>query len=227
MENITDIFFDLDHTLWDFEKNSALAFDKVFKQFFPTIDSVQFVKIFSPINDRLWKLYQVDKITRKELRYERLKQTFEIMGVLISDDEIDFISEKYIEYLPQNNHLLEGTFEILEYLFLKYNLHIISNGLAPVQKKKIDNSGLRSYFKTITFSEMVGVKKPNKLIFEHALNSANTYKENAVMIGDCIEADFYGAIDFGMKAILLDSSQNYKEIEIPMITHLSQLKTIF
>jgi FMN phosphatase YigB (HAD superfamily) len=80
MKNITDIFFDLDHTLWDFDKNSILAFDKIFKGHHPTIDTLQFIEIYAPINQACWKLYQVDKITHQELRYERLRQSFDAIN---------------------------------------------------------------------------------------------------------------------------------------------------
>ena len=150
MNTITDIFFDLDHTLWDFDKNSVLAFDKIFKTHHPKIDTNQFVEIYAPINQSCWKLYQVDKITHEELRYQRLKQTFDILNYTISDEEIDQISVDYIEFLPDNNLLFDGAKEILEYLFPKYNLHIITNGFAEVQTRKLKNSGIENYFKTIT-----------------------------------------------------------------------------
>lgn len=226
MNTITDIFFDLDHTLWDFDKNSVLAFDKIFKANHPTIDTNQFVEIYAPINQACWKLYQVDKITHEELRYQRLKQTFDILNYSISDDEIDQISIDYIEFLPNNNLLFDGAKELLDYLFPKYNLHIITNGFAEVQNRKLKNSGIESYFKTITDSEKAGVKKPHPNIFEFALSLANTNKENAIMIGDCIEADVKGAIDFGMRAILFDEKNNNTSSDVAKINHLLELKKI-
>ena len=226
MKNITDIFFDLDHTLWDFDKNSILAFDKIFKVHHPTIDTNSFVEIYAPINQACWKLYQVDKMTHEELRYQRLKQTFDNMNYSISDEEIDKISEDYIEFLPDNNQLFDGAIEVLEYLQPKYNLHIITNGFAEVQGRKMSNSGLNSYFKTITNSEMAGVKKPHKGIFEYALLLAKANKESAIMIGDCIDADVRGAIDFGMQAILFDENEIHTVEGIKTIKNLVELKTI-
>ena len=226
MKNITDIFFDLDHTLWDFDKNSILAFDKIFKNQHPTIDTNKFVEIYAPINQACWKLYQVDKITHKELRYNRLKQSFDAMNYTISDAEIHKISVDYIEFLPDNNQLFEGAIEVLEYLTPKYNLHIITNGFAEVQGKKINNSGLATYFKTITNSEMAGVKKPHPNIYEFALSLANVKKENAIMIGDCIDADVRGAIDFGMKAILFDEKEIHDFQDVLTINHLLELKKL-
>lgn len=225
-ETITDIFFDLDHTLWDFDKNSVLAFDKIFKKHHPTINTHEFVAVYGPINQALWKLFQVDKITHEELRYQRLKQAFDTIHYVISEDALDLISEKYIEYLPDNNLLFDGAIEVLDYLKPKYNLHIITNGFAEVQQRKLNASQLNRYFKTITNSEMAGVKKPHATIFEHALNAANTNKESAVMIGDCIEADVFGALQFGMKAILFDEKNQYQKNDVKKITHLRELKIL-
>ena len=221
---ITDIFFDLDHTLWDFDKNSVLAFEKIFIQSHPTINSQTFTEIYAPINQACWKLYQVDKITHEELRYNRLKQSFDAINYLISDEEIHKISNDYINFLPNYNQLFDGAIEILEYLKPKYNLHIITNGFAEVQSKKIANSGLGNYFKTITNSEMAGVKKPNPKIFEFALSLANANLENSIMIGDCIDADVKGAINFGMKAILFSQSKVQIAENIQQINHLLELK---
>ena len=226
MKNITDIFFDLDHTLWDFDKNSVLAFDKIFKEHHPTIETDKFVEIYAPINQACWKLYQVDKITHEELRYARLRQSFDAINYTISDDQINHISHYYIEFMPDNNQLFDGAIEVLEYLKPKYNLHIITNGFAEVQGKKIAKSGLGSYFKTITNSEMAGAKKPHKNIFEFALSSANVKKENSIMIGDCIDADVRGAIDFGMMAILFDEKEIHVAKGIKKISHLLELKKI-
>ena len=226
MENITDIFFDLDHTLWDFDKNSSVAFEKIFKKQHPNIDSVVFIEIYAPINQACWKLYQVDKITHEELRYQRLKQTFDALNYSISDEEIDRIANDYIEFLPDNNQLFDGAFEVLDYLFSKYNLHIITNGFAEVQQKKINKSGLNNYFKTITNSEMAGVKKPHRNIFEFALSLAKVKRENALMIGDCIDADVRGALNFGMKAILFDEKEIHSHQDVVTINHLLELKKI-
>lgn len=226
MKNITDIFFDLDHTLWDFDKNSVLAFDKIFKEHHPTIETDKFVEIYAPINQACWKLYQVDKITHEELRYARLRQSFDAINYTISDDQINHISHYYIEFMPDNNQLFDGAIEVLEYLKPKYNLHIITNGFAEVQGKKIAKSGLGSYFKTITNSEMAGVKKPHRNIFEFALSLANVKKENSIMIGDCIDADVRGAIDFGMMAILFDEKEIHVAKGIKKISHLLELKKI-
>ncbi len=224
MKHITDIFFDLDHTLWDFEKNSALAFEKVLKKHKITVELEVFLKHYVPLNFKYWELYRHDKITQDQLRYGRLKDTFDILNYETSDELIDLISVEYIHYLPEFNYLFDGALEILDYLNAKYNLHIITNGFQEVQAGKMTNSGIDMYFKTITNSEMAGVKKPNPKIFEFALLKANVQKQNSIMIGDCLDADVNGALNFGMDAIHFN--ENNKEIpnHIKQVNHLIELK---
>ncbi len=221
---ITDVFFDLDHTLWDFDKNSEMAFDRIFKSKFPEIKIEDFIEKYAPINQACWKLYQNDKITHVELRYNRLRFSFDALNVKISDENINEIAIDYIEYLTDNNHLFDGAIEVLEYLKPKYKLHIITNGFASVQEKKINNALLSDYFSTVTNSELAGVKKPNSIIFDYAVNVAQASKENSIMIGDCLDADVNGALNAGLDAIFF----NEKKIKVPenikQINHLLELK---
>jgi len=222
--NITDIFFDLDHTLWDFDKNSEMAFDRIFKSKYQEIITQDFIKEYIPINQECWRLYQNDKITHQELRYNRLKFSFDALNYVISEENILEVANDYIEFLTDNNYLFDGAIEVLEYLKPKYKLHIITNGFAQVQEKKINNALLGGYFSTITNSELAGVKKPNSIIFDYALKLANTSKESSIMIGDDFEADVNGALNAGLDAIFfnekrLDISGNYKQIN-----HLLELK---
>jgi putative hydrolase of the HAD superfamily len=224
---ITDIFFDLDHTLWDFDTNSALAFDKIFKKDYPEIRTEAFIEKYAPINQACWKLFQVDAISHDELRYQRLKQSFDALHYEIEDHQIDQMATDYIAFLPEFNHLFEDAIDVLTYLNQKYQLHIITNGFAQVQFKKINNANLSQYFKTITNSEMAGAKKPNPIIFQHALHLANATKNQRIMIGDCLDADVNGALNFGMKAIFFNPNQVAVDQNIIQITTLAQLKNLF
>lgn len=222
--NITDVFFDLDHTLWDFEKNSALAFETIFERQNLKINSADFIRIFSLINREYWERFRKNEIAHNELRFGRLKDTFDSLEFDINDEKIVLLSELYIHYLPKQNNLLDGTIEILNYLKPKYNLHIITNGFAEIQENKLNNSYIIHYFKTITDSEKAGVKKPNSLIFEYALNLAQAKKENSIMIGDCIEVDVQGALNAGLDAILFNQNKIKVEENIKQINHLLELK---
>lgn len=223
---ILDVFFDLDHTLWDFEKNSAMTFEKILLKNNIPVDPVEFIRHYSPINYKYWDLFRDDKISKDEMRYGRLIDTFAALNVQVNQSVVEILADEYIQYLPDNNHLFEGTFELLEYLKPKYNLHIITNGFHDLQNYKLDNSKLTPYFKTVTNSESAGVKKPNPIIYEFALRQANAKREQSIMIGDCIHADVFGAINCGMEAILFNEiPQILEDQTIRQVNHLLDLKT--
>lgn len=224
IDNIKDVFFDLDHTLWDFDKNSKITLENIFVRNHPAVAIDVFIEHYIPINQACWKLYQYDKITHQQLRYDRLKLSFDAIGYEISDAEIQAVSQEYIDLLTETNHLFDGTFEILEYLVGKYKLHLITNGFAHVQEKKLKNANLKSYFSTVTNSEMAGVKKPNPVIFEYALNLAKANKQTSIMIGDSIEADVLGALDAGIDAIYFNENKEAVDSNIKQINHLLELK---
>lgn len=227
MEAIKHIFFDLDHTLWDFEKNSALAFEKIFQELNFDINSQQFMDIYNPINVAYWKLYEKNEIDQETLRVSRVNDTFEALNFEISLDQINTISNLFIEYLTSNNHLIEGTIETLDYLKDKYVLHIITNGFSFVQDVKLQKSNLDKYFVTITNSEAAGHKKPHENIFKHALTSANASKTESIMIGDSFEADVLGAQNFGIKAVYFNpKAEMISQNQIIQIQSLTQLKNL-
>jgi YjjG family noncanonical pyrimidine nucleotidase len=224
INNITDIFFDLDHTLWDFEKNSAMAFETVLSKHNIAVDLQQFLLHYVPINYKYWELYRKEEVNQLQLRYGRLKDTFNLLNYDLEDEKIIFLSEEYIHILPQYNHLFDGAIEILDYLKPNYNLHIITNGFQEIQYNKLKHSKIKSYFQTVTNSEMAGVKKPNPKIFEYALTKANAKKEQSVMIGDCIEADVKGAKDSGLDAIWFNGNNNITYENTLQVNHLLELK---
>jgi len=160
-KEIKDVFFDLDHTLWDFDRNSGLAFATIFEKNKIDVDLEEFLKVYAPINFQYWKWYREERVTKSQLRYGRFKKTFDALHIKVTDDTIDKLSEDYILHLPDHNYLFDGAIELLEYLKEHYKLHIITNGFEEVQSKKLKNSKIDVYFDTVTTSEAVGVKKPN------------------------------------------------------------------
>jgi len=221
---ITDVFFDLDHTLWDFEKNSALTFERILKANEVPIKLSTFLKVYVPANLEFWKLYREEKITKEELRYQRLKSVFDKLEYNATDELIYNLADQYIEYLSSYNHLFPNTIQILEYLKPKYNLHIITNGFEEVQNKKMRNSNIFEYFNQIINSEMAGVKKPNPIIFELALQNAKTTAERSIMIGDSLEADILGAQATGFNTIHFNGHNEPLHEICPMIHDLSEIK---
>ncbi len=224
LDNIQHIFFDLDHTLWDFDKNSALTFEIIFKEEKLEINLTEFLEAYSPINENYWKLYREDLITKEALRTGRLKDCFEVLKIKISPLILENLSNKYIQFLPGFNNLLEDTHDVLEYLFPMYSLHIITNGFNEVQHRKLNSSKIFHYFKTVTTSEEAGVKKPHSQIFTHALKKSNAMPVNCLMVGDNYEADIIGAQNVGLETVYFDYYGKKQDYPAPTIQKLKELK---
>ncbi|WP_026452580.1 YjjG family noncanonical pyrimidine nucleotidase [Aequorivita capsosiphonis] len=220
---ITDVFFDLDHTLWDFDRNSGLAFQRVFQNHKIKLSLSQFLREYEPINLAYWKQYREERITKEELRRGRLSETFDVLKMKYSLEIIDALADSYIDELSGDNHLFVGTFEILDYLSERYQLHIITNGFKEVQHLKLRNSGIKNYFRSVTTSEEVGLKKPHPSVFNAALKKASVAPEKSIMIGDSFEADIVGANNAGMHTLFF----NYRKEKVsPPFTSVNELLQI-
>lgn len=223
-QKVTDVFFDLDHTLWDFEKNSELTFNKILSGNNVKVDLNDFLEVYVPANLEFWKLYREDKITKENLRYQRLKTVFDRLGYSISETLIHTLSEEYITYLSSYNHLFPNAIEILDYLKPNYKLHIITNGFQEVQEKKLRNSNIHRFFNCVIDSEMAGVKKPNPIIFNKALKEANVKPNASLMIGDSLEADILGAQAVGFNVLHFNAHEEASHEHCDMIQDLSEIK---
>ena len=222
---ITDIFFDLDHTLWDFEKNSALTYEQIFREQEITVTLPDFLEIYIPLNLQYWKMYREGRINKESLRYERLKTVFDQLKYAISDAQILLLADEYIRHLSSKTHLMPHSIEILEYLKGKYRLHIITNGFREVQHRKLENSRLTPYFIEVIDSERAGVKKPDPKIFEMALEVAEVPAQRALMIGDSLEADIIGSRKAGLQALHFNVHNEPLHEYCPIIHHLQEIKS--
>jgi len=224
---ITDIFFDLDHTLWDFEKNSALTFEKIFQELELSIDLAVFLKHYTPINHAQWKRYRNNEISQETLRYERLALTFKELDMSFAPTTLAHISNLYIKYLSTFPHLFKDALPLLDTLKSNYSLHIITNGFEHIQHRKIERSGLTPYFEQIFTADRVGQKKPHPFIFETALQHTQTKPQNALMIGDSWEADIDTPLKMGFQAIHFNSHQEAKHSHCWQVNALGEIVAFF
>lgn len=211
MNHIKHIFFDLDHTLWDTDKNSELAFADCFKDLDIQLDLQTFLEVYMPINEAYWVLFTHNQISKEKLKLSRFSDTFEKLNMNISLEKMEQLSERYIHYLPRYGVLIDGAIEVLDYLKDKYTLHIITNGFNDVSLKKLSLSHIDKYFQAVITSEKAGFKKPDSRIFEYALTQAKAQKNESIMIGDNLIADIQGATQAGLQVI----HYNYTKEEVP------------
>ena len=229
MKNIRHIFFDLDHTLWDFEKNSTEAIHELFHkhELNKQVHSFQnFINDYQRINHEYWNMYNAGKIDKHTVRYGRFHELFEKYAIENHLKKGEQFADEYIEIAPHKPHLFEGTHEVLSYLQKKYQLHLISNGFKEVLQIKLTKTDLEKYFKLILSAEDVGVNKPNPLVFSTAMQKTNALPNQSLMIGDSYEADIIGAKNTGMFTIHFNPKKETKKGESPEIHHLTDLINI-
>ena len=226
-----DLFFDLDHTLWDFETNSKETIQELYNTHrladLGIVDFDGFYSTYSAHNHRLWDRYTKGFIKQEELRWKRVYLS--LLDFKVANEPLaKQMSQAYLEILPNKKHLFPYTIEILEYLKQKdYKMHLITNGFESVQFKKIKNSGLEIFFTEVITSEASNSLKPQKEIFEYALKNANASVEKSIMIGDNESADIQGGINIGMDTIFVNHIQVVPTIPATYtITHLKELENI-
>lgn len=229
--SVKHIFFDLDNTLWDFETNSQTVISALIDKYNVSAkcqcSPSSFIKTYVLVNEDLWARYRLHQISKEELRSHRFYNTMLYFGH--DDKELgNKLEEEYISQSPYQKALFPGTVEVLEELHKKYTLHIITNGFAEVQEVKLGNCGLDKYFDEVITSEAVGFNKPDRRIFDEAVERASTAHEHCVMIGDDWHADIVGATEAGIKSIYFNpKKKDYNSLGLPEITELSELLKIF
>jgi putative hydrolase of the HAD superfamily len=200
------IFFDLDRTIWDFDRNSADTLVALFYKYGldrSIADPRDFVRTYHRVNLQLWEFYRKGEMTKDILRTKRFRMSLAKFG--IADDQLaQKIGDEYLDISPTKTRLLPHAREILEYLHTRYQLHVITNGFLTTQQIKMKNCRLEKYFRSLTTSEVVGHNKPRAEIFHHALSSVQARKKESLMIGDDLEVDIQGARKFGMDQVFLN-----------------------
>jgi putative hydrolase of the HAD superfamily len=226
-KNYRHIFFDLDHTLWDFDTNSAVVLTDLFFRYKLNVWNIftlsQFIDKFREVNFRLWNLYHNGEIDKNKIRNSRFGIIFEELEApraMVPEN----LGDEYLQLCPLQKNVIPFTYDLLDYLHGKYRLHIITNGFEEVQHVKLKSAGLLEYFHTIITSEVCGFIKPDKRMFEFALEKTGALPHESLMIGDNLDVDITGAINAGMDAIYFNPLElKHLESDICEISCLSDL----
>ena len=226
------LFFDLDHTLWDFEANARATLEILYEDLgleaIGVNDFELFYKNYLIHNDMLWERYRKGFIKQEELRVKRMRLA--LLDFKIADEALSQkMNIQFLDLLPTRTILFPHTKEILQWLADKnYELHLITNGFEKVQHSKLKYSGLDIFFKEVITSEGSNSLKPNKEIFEYAFHKTNANPATSIMIGDTIEVDIQGAINAGIDQVFVNHQNIQTEIKPTyMVNSLKELELIF
>lgn len=224
------LFFDLDHTLWDFDANATIALSVLFDT--ENIGDVinapyeEFLQHYLHHNEVLWTRYHNGFISAEDLKWKRMWRS--LLEFKIADEQLArTMGEKFLELLPVQKQVFPYTFEILDYLSEKgYQLHLITNGFKKTQEKKIINSGLKPYFNHMITSECSNSVKPKKEIFEYAFQKSGAHVSESLMLGDNLDADIKGAINAGMDSVFVNHlDAQHASPSTFTIKHLKELES--
>lgn len=203
------VFFDLDRTLWDFDRNSVLVLREMYHDHLAQLQQFtedEFVASYIEINEVAWEQYRSGQIPKDELRWVRFYRTldrFDIQDRAMADR----LGHQYVERSPYQRGLVPGSLEILEYLSNKgYVLHILTNGFEEIQHIKVRETGIGKYIRELITSESVGFQKPHPNLFAAAKLRAGIPEHHAFMVGDDLEVDIEGAQAAGMTGIYFNPS---------------------
>jgi len=208
MKNYTHIIFDLDRTLFDFERGAEEALKDLHSMYIAPYTKKSFEEFHSTyktINNGLWDEYRRGIIPKEILRTKRFAMSLEELNIHKPNIAVQ-MGDMYIRITAQKAYLFPYALEILEYLKSKYELAILTNGFKEVQYPKLDRGGIRDYFKYIFISEEIGYNKPDKKLYEYAVNTMNAKTENCLMVGDDFAVDIEGAAKAGMDQVFFNPS---------------------
>jgi putative hydrolase of the HAD superfamily len=226
------LFFDLDHTLWDYEANARSSMQHLYDSLALKQKGVHdfdlFYKYYSVHNDKLWEQYRNGRVKQDELRVKRMRLA--LLDFKIADEELsEKMNVQFLELLPTRTHLFADCIQVLSYLTdKKYILHLITNGFEEVQHSKLKYSGLTKYFTEVITSEKSNSLKPNKEIFEFAFQRSNARPAESIMIGDNVEVDIVGAINVGIDQVFVNHNRIEPKVKATYTVYsLKELENIF
>lgn len=230
MQRYKNLFIDLDDTVYDFSAASEESFRETYEllqygRFFDSFE--QYLSIYKPYNLELWRIYGEGKITKEELNKRRYSYPLECVG--IHDQELaDTFCREALSRIPTKGPLMPGATELLEYLRPKYRMFILSNGFKELQSRKMHAAGIDKYFDGLILSEDIGVNKPNRELYDHALQKTGSTLEESLMIGDMFETDIAGAANIGMEQIYYNpkGKQGHPFVPTYEVKHLLEIKEI-
>lgn len=201
------VWVDLDDTIWDFSANSLDALGQVYEsehlvEFFPTVD--EWRERYLECNHSLWPLYNVGKITKEFLMTERFRRVLveagcaEERAVAMSA----VLDREYLDRLGRLKRLVPGALELLRHLRRNgYNIGVISNGFYEVQHRKMSSSGIGGMMDAVVLSDDIGVNKPDRRIFDYAVNKVSGSAGRSLIIGDNPDTDIAGGLGAGWHAV--------------------------
>jgi len=225
--NYRYLLFDLDNTILDFTLAAKHALKKAFFEF-GVPDLPEYIDQYHEVNNACWKAYENGKLSQEVLRYERFRRFMEQVKL---EADTELMSELYLKWLSEGVYWVEGAQALIEACKDQFQLVIVTNGIADVQRPRLRDSGLDQICSPLIISGELGVAKPHHDFFEHTFDQmGHPSKDQVLMIGDNIHSDIRGGHDYGIDTCWFNPKKKAREATDVQptyeIQHLDQLKRL-
>ena len=223
MRKYQTLLLDADGTLFDFDACESEALKLVFQKYgYPLDDSIK--ERYETINKGLWLRYELGEIDRDTVIYTRFSELFRQLG--IEDDGILF-EDDYQKYLGMQHFFIEGAPELLEYLFGKYDLYIVTNGVTATQYRRLRESGVEHYMKRIFVSEETGYQKPQREFFDYCFQRIDPLDlSRTLIIGDSLSSDILGGNNAGIDTCWYNPGALVNDMKVQVNYEIRTLKEL-
>ena len=226
---IKNILLDLDDTLLDFGAAEHAALTRAFAEFGISTDEAV-MRRYSEINANCWRRLERGEISRPEVLLGRFRALFAELGLPGRAEEVN---ARYEEYLALEHPFVPGAPALLEALYGKFDLYIVSNGTAKIQYSRIAGANIGSYFSGIFISEEIGCDKPQKAFFDHCFSQIRNFRRaESLMVGDSLTSDMLGGRSAGIRTVWFNPANKRDTIgaapdyEIQALRQLTELVSV-
>ena len=217
------LLFDADNTLFDYDTAEQVALKKAFEQFDTACENGCHQR-YREINAALFRELEQGRITSRQLRIERFRRLFDEFGIAL---DISAFSASYLRYLADNASLIDGAREIVRSLFVHYDMLIVTDGLAEVQRSRFENCAIKEFFADILISEEIGATKPDPAFFDHVFDViGRPAKEQVLIIGDSLTADMAGGGNYGIATCWYNPRRQNNEYHVKVDYEIADLKEL-
>ena len=218
------LLLDADNTLFDFDRceGQALQLALADKEIAFSADHHP---TYNVINQQCWRDYEDKKISKAELRLRRFELFFDSIGVSLDPDEF---GRNYLVHLSTAAFLLDGALDLLGKLQANHQLALVTNGLKEVQRPRLEAGALRDFFDVIIVSDEIGHAKPHAPFFDYTFEQiGRPEKERVLIVGDNINADVKGGLDYGIHACWFNPGKKEKPQHIQPTYEIRQLHELW
>ncbi len=219
------ILLDADRTVFDFDKAEEDSIRKALEEKGINLDLKEVIENYRAINMELWHAYENGEFDKKKIPVERYKRLFDIYNLKLDPHEF---GKTYLENLSQCGYILDGALDLCKYLYDKYKVVILTNGIKFVQESRMKHSPIKDYIHDLVISDEVGFPKPYKEIYEFTLNKVGSYdKEEILMIGDSLSSDILGGLNFGIDTCWYNPFSQVGDSNIKPTYEIKELKELY